>query len=33
MFTTHFGAFGSNMLLAMKNMNFEGVYRMKIIHF
>jgi hypothetical protein len=33
MFITHFGAFGLNMFLAYKIVNFENVFSTKIIHF
>ncbi len=33
MFTTHFGTFDSNLLLALKIMNFEDVSLTKTNHF
>jgi hypothetical protein len=33
MFITHFGAFGLNMFLAFKIVNFENVSSIEVIHF
>jgi hypothetical protein len=33
MFSTHFGAFGSKVFLALKIMIFENVSSTKVIHF